>query len=106
MKYLSCEKHPAKYVFVVHMDETKLMENGSPDPDFVAGFEWAITVPAGQTETAYLYNINKVIEGIVAEKMGTGTVVRLGDISQIKLSDIVSPVLPNLPDLPVIGGLL
>lgn len=61
MKYLVAEKQQTQYFFRVHMDESKTLEDTSPDPTYVCKFTWGLTPPEGQTVTEYLENIKREI---------------------------------------------
>jgi hypothetical protein len=66
VKYLLAEKTATSYHFLIWTDETKKLENGTPDPFFVKEFEWGLTPPEGQTEANYITSIKREIELLVA----------------------------------------
>lgn len=65
MKYLIAEKQQSQYFFRVHMNETKVSQDGSPNPDYVREYSWSLTPPDGQTEVQYLDNIKIEISLLV-----------------------------------------
>lgn len=69
MKYLTAEKQPTQYYFRVNMDETKKLEDGSPDPIYVREFVWGLKPPEGQTEPQYLDNIKREIGLLVGVEL-------------------------------------
>lgn len=69
MKYLKAEKQPNQYFFQVHMDETKKLSDGTPDPDYVREYNWTLTPPEGQTATVYLTNIKREIGLLIADEL-------------------------------------
>ena len=69
MKYLKAEKQANQYYFQVHMDETKIQEDGTPDPVYVREYVWGIQPPEGQTDAVYLANIKRQIELLVADEL-------------------------------------
>lgn len=73
MKYLIAEKQATQYFFLVHMDETKTLEDGSPDPAYVREYTWGIEPPEGQTEQEYLANIKREIGLLVEDELARMT---------------------------------
>jgi len=69
MKYLKAEKQRIQYFFQVHMDETKKLADGTPDPNFVREYIWGIQPLEGQTETDYLASIKREIGLLVADEL-------------------------------------
>jgi hypothetical protein len=69
MVYLIEEKQATEYYFLVHMDETKKLADGSPDPVYVREYRWGINPPPGQTEAEYLANIKNEISLLVADEL-------------------------------------
>lgn len=65
MKYLIAEKQVTQYFFRVHMDETKILDDDSPDPNYIRDFSWCLTPPDDQTETEYLEAIKREIALLV-----------------------------------------
>lgn len=45
---------PQGYLFRIHLDTTKVLGDGSPDPAWVIEYTWSKTPPDGQTATEYL----------------------------------------------------
>ena len=69
LKYLKAEKQANQYYFQVHMDETKNLPDGTPDPAYVREYSWAIQPPEGQTDTVYLASIKREIGLFVADEL-------------------------------------
>jgi hypothetical protein len=69
MKYLTAEQQAAQYFFRVHMDETKTLEDGTPDPAYVREYAWGLTPPEGQDEAEYLANIKREIGLLVDDEL-------------------------------------
>lgn len=69
MKYLKAEKQTNQYYFLVHMDETKKLTDGTPDPAYVREYCWSIVLPNRQSETDYLANIKREIGLLVADEL-------------------------------------
>ena len=69
MKFLKAEKQANQYHFKVHMDETKKLSDGTPDPTYVREYIWGPQPPEGQTDTVYLASIKREIGLLVADEL-------------------------------------
>lgn len=52
------------YQFRVHLDTTKVLEDGTPDPEWVNEYTWGKQPPVGQTAQVYLTNCKREAEGL------------------------------------------
>ena len=59
MKLLKARKQLDRIDLSIHLDETKTVEDGSPDPEWVREFTWAADPPAGVSEADYLKSIKR-----------------------------------------------
>lgn len=69
MKYLKAEKQTNQYYFQVHMDETRVQEDGTPDHTYAREYVWGIQPPKGQTDAVYLASIKSQIGLLVANEL-------------------------------------
>lgn len=69
MKYLKAVKETQRYYFLVHIDEKKKLEGGSPDPAFVREYEWSTIPPDGVTEEQYLASVKREMELLVQNEL-------------------------------------
>jgi len=69
MKYLKAVKEPHRYYFLVHIDETKNLKDGSPDPVFVREYEWSTLLPDGVAEEQYLASVKREMELLVQKEL-------------------------------------
>lgn len=69
MRYLKAVKEAQRYYFLVHIDETKNLKEGSPDPVFVREYEWSTLPPDGVTEEQYLASVKREMELLVQNEL-------------------------------------
>lgn len=60
MTYLTAEKQPTQYCFLVQMDD---------NPENIREYTWGLTPPVGQTEQQYLDSIKREIGLLVADEL-------------------------------------
>ena len=59
MKLLQARKHSDRIELSIHLDVTKTLEDGSPNPEWVRGFTWPADPPEGVSEANYLTSIKR-----------------------------------------------
>ena len=69
MKFLLAEKEQQQYHFIVLMDTSKLLKDGTPDPEYVRVYSWGLESPDGQTEEQYLDSIKREIGLLVSDEL-------------------------------------
>jgi hypothetical protein len=71
MKYLTAEKQTTQYYFLVHTDEAKTLEDGTPDPSYVKEYSYGLDYEGlgYANENAYLDMIKREIGLLVDDEL-------------------------------------
>lgn len=64
VKYLKAEKQATQYYFLVLIDDTKMLEDGSPNPVYIREYSWSLYPPEEQTTQEYLDSIKSEIQAL------------------------------------------
>jgi len=62
MQFLKAEEQATQFYFVVLLDESKLQEDGSPDPAYVREYAWPKTPPVGVSKTDYIASMKREMQ--------------------------------------------
>jgi hypothetical protein len=61
--------------YCIHLDETKTLDDGSPDPDWCVEYEWSKEPPEGVSATAHQKSILREMKLLAAEELGKLTAI-------------------------------
>lgn len=79
MKILAAEERATEFFYRIHIDDTKLIQDGTPDPRYVREFNWGKEPPEGQSVDQYLAAIKREMKLLCEDELRRMTTTPLAD---------------------------